>query len=277
MIASIDDRAVRIEALKAGATDFLVKPVDALEVQVRITNLLTLREQQVMLMHRAKFLEGRVVKKGIEVQKRSKDGYMVLARLAEKRDNETGQHLVRMAKYSRIVAENLSMVEGECRLIENAAPLHDVGKLVIPEAVLLKPGKHTPEEWEVMKSHCMEGYDLLRYVSEDWEEFQLGAVIAKSHHEKWNGSGYPEGLRGKEIPKAARIIAVGDCFDALTSERPYKKAWSFQVAEDYIRSERKKHFDPECVDAFFADRRKILEIHDRYADERIHSKTSQTA
>jgi len=277
MITSIDDRATRIDALKAGATDFMLKPADPLEVQVRITNLLTLREQQLMLMDRAKFLEGKYVQKDRQERARRKEAIMILARAGERRDTETGQHLVRMAKYSRIVAEAISMPEKRCNLIEDSSPLHDIGKLGIPDSILRKPSKHTPEEWRVMQSHTIQGYEILKLDTSDWEEIQLGSVVAKSHHERFGGGGYPENLRGEQIPMPARIVAIGDCFDALTSERPYKEAWSFDKAKDFMVSERGKHFDPELIDAFFSRPKEILNIHDKYSDQRAPRQASDEA
>jgi len=173
---------------------------------------------------------------------------MKLAKAGEYRDEETGNHIVRMAKYARLIAEELKLTAMECDEIEASAPMHDIGKIGIPDLILLKPGRHTPEEQEIMRRHPLIGHGIL--TGSPSRYLQMGAVIALGHHEKFDGSGYPQGLAGESIPLPARIVAVADVFDALTSERPYKHAWSFQDALSYIQTESGKHFDPACVRAF---------------------------
>jgi len=171
-----------------------------------------------------------------------------------------------MARYSRLIAEALGLSEQECQMIEMAAPMHDIGKIGVPDAILLKPGKHTKEEFRVMKNHTVIGYEILK--DSPSEFLQMGAIIALGHHEKYNGNGYPKGLSGNDIPQQARIVAVADVFDALTTVRPYKKAWAVQDAFDYIRTEQGEHFCPDCVDAFFNNRKKIMEIYTSLRDEK---------
>jgi two-component system, response regulator RpfG len=248
IVTVVEDRQVRYQALENGATDFLIRPIDPQECRARCLNLLALRRSQKALANRAQWLEDQVIQATREVRTRERETLMKLAKAGEYRDEETGNHIVRMAKYARLIAEELRLSAMECDEIESAAPMHDIGKIGIPDLILRKPGRHTPEEQAIMQRHPLIGHGILsdspsRYL-------QVGAVIALGHHEKFDGSGYPRGLAGEDIPLPARIVAVADVFDALTSVRPYKHAWTFQDALHYIRSESGKHFDPACVAAF---------------------------
>ena len=248
IVTVVEDRQIRYQALENGATDFLTRPIDPQECRARCLNLLALRRNQKMVADRAQWLEDQVMQATREVRTRERETLMKLAKAGEYRDEETGNHILRMAKYARLVAEELKLTAMECDEIEAAAPMHDIGKIGIPDQILLKPGRHTPEETAVMRRHPLIGHEILcdspsRYL-------QMGAVIALGHHEKFDGSGYPQGLAGEAIPLAARIVAVADVFDALMSNRPYKRAWSFQDALNYLQSESGRHFDPACVRAF---------------------------
>jgi len=248
IVTVVEDRQVRYQALENGATDFLTRPIDPQECRARCLNLLALRRSQRVVADRAQWLEEQVMLATREVRTRERETLMKLAKAGEYRDEETGNHIIRMAKYARLIAEELKLSAMECDEIEAAAPMHDIGKIGIPDHILRKPGKHTAEEQDVMRRHPLIGHGILgdspsRYL-------QMGAVIALGHHEKYDGTGYPQGLVGEDIPLPARIAAVADVFDALTSHRPYKQAWSFQEALRYVRSESGKHFDPECVRAF---------------------------
>jgi two-component system response regulator RpfG len=239
---------VRYQALENGATDFLTRPIDPQECRARCLNLLALRRSQRVVADRAQWLEEQVMLATREVRTRERETLLKLAKAGEYRDEETGNHIIRMARYARLVAEELKLTAMECDEIEAAAPMHDIGKIGIPDQILMKPGRHTPEQQAIMRTHPLIGHGILddspsRYL-------QMGAVIALGHHEKFDGTGYPQGLAGENIPLPARIAAVADVFDALTSNRPYKRAWSFQEALHYIRSESGKHFDPACVRAF---------------------------
>ena len=183
-----------------------------------------------------------------EVRARERETLLKLAKAGEYRDEDTGNHIIRMAKYSRLIAEELQLGEHECEEIESAAPMHDIGKIGISDLILLKPGAHTPEESVIMQRHPVIGYEILSNSPSRY--LQMGATIALGHHEKFDGSGYPHGLSGNKIPLPARIVAVADVFDALTSVRPYKKAWTFQSALEYVQNNSGKHFDPDCVRAF---------------------------
>jgi two-component system response regulator RpfG len=248
MVTSIEDRAVRYEALEAGATDFLMKPVDHHECRARCNNLLTQYQQYKIISDRSRWLERRVSEATSEIRLRERETLLRLARAGEYRDEETGNHVVRMAKYSRIIAEQLGFSKDDADVIEMAAPMHDIGKIGIRDDILLKPGKLTHEEFEIMKQHTVIGYDILKDSPSKY--LQMGGVIALCHHEKFDGTGYPYGKKGTEIPIEARIVAVADVYDALVSERPYKNAWSIDAALDYMESHSGKHFDPDALHAF---------------------------
>ena len=248
IVTVVDDRQIRYQALENGATDFLARPIDPQEYRARCLNLLALRRSQKMLADRALWLEEQVMLATREVRTRERETLMKLAKAGEYRDEETGNHIIRMAKYARLIAEELKLTAMECDEIEAAAPMHDIGKIGIPDLILLKPGRHTPEEQKIMRCHPLIGHGIL--ADSPSRYLQMGAVIALGHHEKFDGSGYPQGLAGEAIPLPARIVAVADVFDALTSVRPYKGAWTFQEALSYVQSESGKHFDPACVRAF---------------------------
>jgi len=248
MVTSIEDRNVRYEALGAGATDFLMKPVDHHECRARCRNLLTQYQQYKIISDRSRWLERRVAEATSEIRMRERETLLRLARAGEYRDEETGNHIIRMAKYSRIIAEEIGLSREDAEVIEMAAPMHDIGKIGIRDDILLKPGKLTPEEFEIMKTHTLIGHDILKDSPSKF--LQMGGIIALGHHEKFDGSGYPYGKKGEEIPIEARIVAVADVFDALVSERPYKNAWSTQAALEYMDSHRGRHFDPDALDAF---------------------------
>ncbi len=265
VITVVDDRNIRYQALEAGANDFLNKPIDHLEVRARCRNLLTLRRQQRIIKDRAKWLEQQVALATSEIRTREFETLLRLAKAGEYRDEETGNHVLRMARYSRLIAERLGLLPQECEVIEQAAPMHDIGKIGIPDRILLKRGKLTREEWEIMKTHTSIGYEILKDSPSKY--LQLGAIIARHHHERFDGSGYPKGLAGELIPLPARIVAVADVYDALTSVRPYKPAWSSDDAFAYLREEAGHHFDPRCVDPFLRATDEVLKIQQRLADK----------
>src|SRR5574341_148730 len=248
MVTAHDDRKVRYDALDAGVTDFLTKPVDARECMARCRNLLTLRRQQLALEDRRRLLEGMVEEATREVRDREKETLMRLARAGEFRDEETGFHLVRMARYSRLIADAIGLEREEAETIELAAPLHDIGKIGIPDHILLKKDKLVGAELQTMRSHPLIGHEILKGSASKY--VRMGSLIALGHHEKYDGSGYPNGLVGDHIALCARIVAVADVFDALTSERPYKSAWSLEQAFEFLGAQRGKHFDPQLVNAF---------------------------
>ena len=248
IVTVVEDRQIRYQALENGATDFLTRPIDPQECRARCINLLALRRNQKLVAERAQWLEDRVLQATREVRTRERETLLKLAKAGEYRDQETGNHIIRMAKYARLIAEQLRLSPMECDEIEAAAPMHDIGKIGIPDDVLLKPAQHTAGEREIMQRHPLIGHAIL--ADSPSRYLQMGAVIALGHHEKFDGTGYPHGLAGEDIPLPARIAAVADVFDALMSPRPYKRAWSFDEALAHLRAESGRHFDPACVAAF---------------------------
>ncbi len=248
VVTVVEDVRIRYAALDAGATDFLSRPIDQYECRARCRNLLTLRKQQLIIRNRAKWLEDQVAIATREVQARERDTLLRLGKAGEYRDESTGNHVLRMARYSRLIAEGLSLPMAVCEDIELAAPMHDIGKIGIPDGILLKDAPLNEAEFDVMKTHTRIGYEILKDSPSRW--VLLGATIALSHHERYDGSGYPQGLQGDAIPLPARIVAVCDVYDALTSARPYKGPWPTSEAIDYIRQRSGSQFDPPCVEAF---------------------------
>ena len=265
MVTADHEKEVRYRALETGATDFLTKPVDRIEFTSRVKNMLAIRRSHVSIAERAAMLAGEVALATEEIRARERETIFRLARAAEFRDPETGAHILRMAHYSRIIAEKLGWSPDDQDLLLQAAPMHDVGKLGTPDHILLKPAKLSPDEFEIMKKHATIGWEILKESSSPI--LTLAAEIALAHHEKFDGSGYPNGAAGAAIPQAGRIVAVADVFDALTSVRPYKAAWELSRALDFLQDGRGSHFDPECVDAFLQSQDQMMAIRERYQDE----------
>ena len=248
VVTSIEDRDIRYQALEAGANDFITKPIDPYECRIRCKNMLLLRLQQKIILSHSLSLEQQISEATKQIYFREQETLHRLAKAGEYRDTDTGNHVLRMAKYSYLIAKELGLSEEHCNLIELSAPMHDIGKIGIPDHILLKPGKLDVEEMNIMKTHAQIGYQILQGSPSKY--LSLGAEIALCHHEKYDGSGYPHGTKGESIPLEARIVAVADVFDALTSERPYKAKWSNDKAVDYLIADSGKHFDPICVQAF---------------------------
>ncbi|MFA9421081.1 MAG: HD domain-containing phosphohydrolase [Gammaproteobacteria bacterium] len=264
MITVVSEKSVRYDALEAGATAFLTRPIDQIECRTSCRNLLKLHEQQAIIQDRADWLARQVEVATQQIVSREKETLIRLAKAGEYRDEETGYHVVRMAKYSRKIAEALGLSEKECDEIEYAAPMHDIGKIGIQDCVLLKPDKFNQDEWLAMKRHTTIGHSILsnsqsRYI-------QTGSIIALNHHERFDGTGYPNGIAGKDIPLVARIVSVADVYDALTSPRPYKEAWTTDDSKDYLETNSGTQFDPLCVEAFFEKIDKIDEIQSEFSD-----------
>jgi len=264
MITANDGRGVRHEALQIGATDFLTKPVDRIEFSARVRNMLNLGSSRKKLADKASWLAEEVKKATAAIHAREQELLFRMSRAAEFRDPETGAHIQRMAHYSQLIADRLGWSAEDQDLILRAAPMHDIGKIGIPDHILLKPGALTREEFETMKTHAALGYELLK--GSESAILQTAASIALSHHEKFDGSGYPSGLVGDAIPLFGRVVTVADVFDALTSERPYKKAWPVERAQALLRESAGTHFDPTCVDAFMSCWDDVLTICERYQD-----------
>jgi response regulator RpfG family c-di-GMP phosphodiesterase len=264
MVTASTDPNVKYQLLDLGIVDFLHKPADASEVIARARNLISLHKATASLKNHNQELKKGVQEMTKVLAEREQESLIVLAKAAESRDPQTGSHLLRMASYSKIIALALGLSEDEAEEIYLAAPMHDVGKIGIPDRILLKDGKLTPDEWLEMKQHTTYGYNILG--SSVTPILKLGGVIALNHHEAWDGSGYPNGKRGHEIPLCARIVAVADVFDALMSARPYKQAWSLDEALNELTKISGVRLDAECVSAFMQSIDSVKKIMTHYAD-----------
>ncbi|WP_088280838.1 two-component system response regulator [Ideonella sp. A 288] len=265
--------------LVLGAVDYITKPLRPAIVLARVHNHLELARARATLRHHNAALEAEVQHRMRENQLIQEVSIRALARLAETRDNETGNHLLRTQAYVRVLGQQLKNHARFCAdlddrtidLIAKSAPLHDIGKVGIPDHVLLKPGKLTPDEWEVMKTHAQMGADAIARAESDAEQqvqfLAYAKDIAAHHHERWDGKGYPDGLAGDDIPVPARLMALADVFDALISRRVYKPPMSFEAARDVIVSERGTHFDPDVTDAFVARFDEFCAVARRHSDE----------
>jgi putative two-component system response regulator len=240
-VTALADDQNETEGFDAGCVDYITKPVSAPIVTARVRAHLSLVSAEILRETRLQIVQR-------------------LGRAAEYKDNETGLHVIRMSHFTREIALVSGMGVTDAEELFNAAPMHDLGKMGIPDAILRKPGKLAPEEWEVMKTHAAIGAEILGDDNYNSTLLQMARRIALCHHEKWDGSGYPQGLSGDAIPVEARIVAIADVFDALTSKRPYKEAWPIEDAVNYISSEAGKQFDPELVDCFLKALPVILNI-----------------
>ncbi|MCX8027381.1 MAG: response regulator [Thermodesulfovibrionales bacterium] len=265
MITGVAENAIRYEALLSGANDFLTKPVDSTEFIARVRNMLALSEYQKMLSDRAEWLQNEVKKATQEIILREIETIYCLSRATELRDPETGEHILRMSNYSHHIAENLGLNPNDQELLLKIAPMHDIGKVGIADSILLKPDKLTEEEYKTMTTHTIIGYNILKDSRSD--VLREASFIALYHHERYDGKGYPMGLKGEEIPLFSRIVAVADVFDALTSVRPYKKAWEVEEACKYLKSVAGSQFDAACVDAFFKNWQRVIDIKNRYPNQ----------
>jgi len=254
------DIADEEKGLRLGAVDYITKPISPPIVRARIKTHLALYNQNCEL-------ERKVTERTRQLKEAKLDVINCLGRAAEFKDNETGMHVIRMSSYSRIIAESLNLNNEWVDMLYNAAPMHDVGKIGIPDHILLKPGKLDGDEWEIMKKHVDYGVEILK--GHESDILKMAKVIAESHHEKFDGTGYPYGLVGENIPLPGRIVAIPDVFDALTSERPYKKAWSIEKAVALIEEGAGKHFDPRLVKSFKSCLPEILTIKERYSEVQL--------
>ena len=245
------------KGLELGAVDYITKPISPPIVQARVRTQLALYDQN-------RELERKVAERTAELHKTRLEVIRRLGRAAEFKDNETGLHVIRMSHYSRLIAEALNVSEEWTELVFNAAPMHDIGKIGIPDHVLLKPGKLDDEEWVLMRKHPEFGAAIIG--DQPSELMKFSREIALSHHEKYDGSGYPGRLVGEDIPLSGRIIAIADVFDALTTERPYKKAWTVEDAVKLIDDNAGSHFDPQLVPIFHEVMPEILDIKEQYAE-----------
>lgn len=255
LISVVGDEPVRQAALDAGVTDFLVKPVRPRELRSRCRNLLQMRRQGEAVKDHARELEQKLVEGLREIEQRETEILFRLAKAIEYRDFGARAHLVRMARYCELIAEGLGLGEDQVRLLTHASPLHDIGKIGVPDSILLKAGALSDEEMAIMRKHSLIGYEILR--DSRSPIVQAGAQIALRHHERLDGSGYPDGLKGEQIPLLARIAAIADVFDALTSERPYKQAWSTEDAFAYLHQHAGILFDQAGVRVLLANEARV--------------------
>jgi putative two-component system response regulator len=286
ILTAAESEEIKLEALELGAADFLNKPVNLPELVARVRNVLLVKSHQDHLKDYARELAHQVRQRTAELAMSRLELIHCLARTAEFRDNETGKHVARVGRYAELIAQQLGLDENTVELIAHAAPLHDMGKVGVPDSILLKPGKLTPEEYEIMQQHSIHGKQAFEPMSDsEWRMFKshtvlgqtimdvessplikMAAKIALTHHEKWDGSGYPLGLSGEDIPLAGRITAVADVFDALSSPRPYKPAIALNRCFEVMEEGRGTHFDPKVLDAFFACRDAIVAVRMDLAD-----------
>ncbi len=280
ILATALEPSVKKKALELGAADFLTKPVDPYDLIPRVRSALLIKSHMEDFAGESARLEAMVRRRTEDLSKSRQQLILGLAKAAEHRDDDTGNHVLRVGRYAGMIAKQMGWPEPRVQMLELAAQLHDVGKIGIPDSILFKPGKLDPQEWDMMRKHCSFGVDIVEPVSlQDLSKLRahtrlgaemlhvrsspmmmMAARIAQTHHEKWDGSGYPIGLAGEDIPIEGRITAVADVFDALSSERPYKKAFPRQKCFEIIEEGRGKHFDPQVVEAFFLCASKIVEV-----------------
>ncbi|HET9342203.1 MAG TPA: HD domain-containing phosphohydrolase [Candidatus Eremiobacteraceae bacterium] len=272
MITAETDKHLRYKALETGASDFLTKPVDVIEFTARARNMLELRRSRKELEDRASWLAVEVEKATAQIVARERETIWRLARVAEFRDTGTGMHVVRMAQYCKAIGRALGMTEDEREILLMAAPMHDIGKIAIPDSILLKPGKLTDVEFATMKQHTVIGFEILKNSSSHL--LRTAAEIAISHHERFDGSGYPHGKKGDAIPLEGRICALSDVFDALTSVRPYKQAWAVDAAVAEVERGIGSQFDPKVVAAFVSVLPEVDQLRREYSDEAQRARTA---
>ena len=286
ILTGSSDPETKLIALQAGATDLLQKPVHSGELLARLGNVLRVKAYQDQLHRHSEALEEAVRRRTAELEASRLDVIHCLARAAEFRDDDTGQHIIRVGRYARIIAEELGFSQKDLDIIEPAAQLHDVGKIGVADAVLLKPGKLTPEEFEMMQKHCGFGKKIAQQVSDrdaialrhhseigsrildagSSPILEMARRIALTHHERWDGNGYPLGLAGEDIPLEGRITAVADVFDALSSKRPYKPAFPLNRCFEIMEGGSGSQFDPTVLNAFFSRRHEIVQVQINSAD-----------
>jgi putative two-component system response regulator len=286
MLTALEDHQTKCQALSQGATDFLAKPVDPSELVSRVRNVLVVKAHYDHLRCHAADLERMVKERTAQLEASHQNVIHCLARAAEFRDDDTGRHVLRVGCYAAIIARQLGWDESAVQMLQQAAQLHDVGKIGIPDAILGKPGKLTPQEFETIQKHCGFGKRIFESLTDsEWSVWrkhaelgqrilgdcpspvlEMAAQIALTHHERWDGTGYPIGLAGEDIPLVGRITAVADVFDALSTKRSYKAAFPLEKCFEILTEGRGKHFDPTVLDAFFAVREKIVSVQISYAE-----------
>jgi putative two-component system response regulator len=268
MITALDDRESKLRGLGAGAEEFLSKPVDGAEVTVRVRNLLRLKEHGDLLRNYNDSLEQQVKERTMQLEEAYRDTVFTLVRASEHKDEETGHHIRRISYYCRLLAAEMGMTGEFVDAIYHSSPMHDIGKIGIPDHILLKPGQLTEQEWSIMKTHCELGANILALGRSPYT--RMGADIALNHHERWDGSGYPNGRKGENIPLAARIMQICDVYDALRSRRPYKSpfdhARSVTIISQGDGHTMPDHFDPAVLASFLTHSGHFDAIYEQHAD-----------
>lgn len=264
LITAASDESIKLKALESGATEFLYLPFNKYEFIMRIKNLLELIKYQRRVENKASILARGIKEATASIMEREKETLEVLVETAKKKDSDTGNHVVRVAKYSKLLARVLGMSEEEQEEIYYAAQLHDLGNIGISDQIINKRCQLTLEEFEIMKTHTIIGYDILKNRSSKY--LKKGSIVALSHHERYDGLGYPNGLKGNEIPIEGRIVAIADVFDALLMKRSYKNSWSIEEAIDYIKGKSGTQFDPYLVDRYIDNIEEIRRISYEFKD-----------
>ncbi|MEO5339962.1 MAG: response regulator [Magnetococcus sp. MYC-9] len=264
-ITAKSDMEDELHGFALGAADYLVKPVSPPIVLARVRTHLSLHDQKKLLVDQVAFRTAQLQARNAELEETRQEVIHQLGRAGEFRDNETGLHVIRMSCYAKLLALHAGLSEPEAERIRQSAPLHDLGKIGIPDHILLKPGKLTDEEFAIMRRHAEMGFKIIG--PQRSQVLNMGATIALTHHEKWNGCGYPNRLAGEAIPLEARLAAISDVFDALTSTRPYKKPWTVDDALSLIAKEAGEHFDPTLASVFVKLRPDIIDIMEQYQDK----------
>lgn len=245
-ITALADATDEAKGFEVGAVDYISKPISPAVVKARVATHLSLVDAEELRRTRLQVIQR-------------------LGRASEYKDNETGMHVVRMSHYSRLLALAYGFSESAADDLFHAAPMHDIGKIGIPDRIMLKPARLTVEEFEIMKKHPEIGAEILG--ESDSELIDLAKVVSLTHHEKWDGSGYPKGLSGEDIPIHGRIVALADVFDALTSKRPYKEAWTIEKTMEFLQEQKGKHFDPKIVELFQQNLDKMLDVKNRFQED----------
>lgn len=286
VLTASHDPQIKLNALRLGASDFLAKPVDPSELMLRLQNVLAVKAYQDHLAKYSERLEEQVRLRTAELVLSRQEAIHCLARAGEYRDDDTGHHVTRVGRYAALIARELGFDQATTDLIEQAAQLHDVGKIGIPDAILHKPGKLDSQEYDIMRAHCGIGRRIINPLTNEESirlkthatvgmqimgstnspVLKLAAVIAATHHEKWDGTGYPHQISGDKIPLEGRIVAVADVFDALSSARPYKEAFPIEKCLQILREGRGTHFDPYVLDAFLRCQDEAISIRGEYGD-----------
>ena len=256
-ITALTDHEDEAKGLSLGAVDYITKPIHASIVLARV-------KTQMSLLHYQRDLEHKLNERTEEIVLTRMEVIRQLGRAAEYKDNETGTHILRMSAYTKLIAQKIGLDNVKTELLFLSAPMHDIGKIGTPDYILRKEGPLTPEEWAIVKEHPKQGSKIIG--KHQSSLFETARLVALTHHERFDGTGYPAGLKGYDIPLAGRIVAVADVFDALISERPYKHAWSLEQVVDYLVTQKGKHFDPDIVDAFLACMPQIKEIMAEFHD-----------